>query len=563
MKQAKKPVKVLYIEDDRSSRILVRKLLKEPGFAFLEAATGLEGLDKAVKTKPDLILMDINLPDISGTELTTKIKNTPELKDTIIVALTALKNSHSRDLTLLAGCDGYLTKPIDVQKFAGQVLQFLKGKKEALALEKKEHTHGEYERTLVEHLTDKIRELSRANRKLSSTSQRLKGHSAYLEKILLILNHLQSCASPQDLKKTLVDEITENFHYDRCIFIDVNAENRVMQINYARGIEQDEWNKYTYPFNNAFFQRLFEEKQVVFVPRLSLVEDVKLQKMLRDFGTRQFFFAYLGIPVNPYRGSEIRQGIQPMLQSFLPRLYDQEDSDIDIMMERLQEYMASETLYRGGFVFLDSYHSRRRIYSYEYRFLESLFRTTSYMYQNLLLMEELKLLFVRAEKEAITDPLTNLFNYRYFMQQLNREISRDQRHRSRFSLILIDIDFFKMYNDTFGHQAGDLILRRIARLMMKNTRTSDTVARYGGEEFVIICPELDKPGAIQMAEKIRKIVQKMDLPKPKGLPYGELTISLGIATFPEDGQSAYRLIRSADQALYQAKESGRNKVCVA
>jgi diguanylate cyclase (GGDEF)-like protein len=184
------------------------------------------------------------------------------------------------------------------------------------------------------------------------------------------------------------------------------------------------------------------------------------------------------------------------------------------------------------------------------------------MYQNLTLMEQLRFLFVKAEKEAITDPLTELYNYRYFLLQLNREVSRAQRHKSVFSLIMIDIDFFKNYNDAYGHQTGDLILRRIAQAMLENTRNSDMVCRYGGEEFCIICPELSKEDAKKTAEKLRQIVQALELPKIKSVPTENLTISSGIASFPDDGSNAYQLIQNADKALYKAKESGRNQVCV-
>jgi diguanylate cyclase (GGDEF)-like protein len=146
--------------------------------------------------------------------------------------------------------------------------------------------------------------------------------------------------------------------------------------------------------------------------------------------------------------------------------------------------------------------------------------------------------------------------------QLNREVSRAQRHKSVFSLIMIDIDFFKSYNDAFGHQAGDLILRRIAHAMLENTRNSDMVCRYGGEEFCIICPELTKEDAKKTAEKLRQMVRTLELPIIKSLPTGYLTISSGIASFPDDGNNAYQLILNADKALYRAKESGRNQVCV-
>jgi len=127
---------------------------------------------------------------------------------------------------------------------------------------------------------------------------------------------------------------------------------------------------------------------------------------------------------------------------------------------------------------------------------------------------------------------------------------------------MIDIDFFKNYNDAHGHQAGDLILQRIAKEMMENTRVSDIVCRYGGEEFVIICPELEKRAALQMAEKLRQIVENIELPSIENHEKSKLTISSGVASFPDDGETAFRLIRNADKALYKAKETGRNRVCV-
>lgn len=557
-----KSVKILYIEDDIGSRILLRKVLGKPHFVMIEAPTGLAGLDTAIKEHPDLILMDIDLPDIRGNELTTKIKNTPGLKDIIVVALTALKDKDAREMTLVAGCDGFLSKPIDVQKFPGQVLQFLKGKKDVVDALEESTYRSRYEVSLVDRLTTKVQELESSNKKLEMTSKRLQDYNEHLENVLSIFSALQQSTNPDNLKKTLVNEICDRFKYDRCAFIDVDDEDMMMQINHARGIDKKEWNQFRYPYKSPVFQKLFQDRQVLIVPNLNLVDDPKLKRLLENIGSHQFVFAYLGTPIGQIKSADIRTRVLPLLESYMPSLHDQEDADIDVILGNLEEYLASESLYRAGFVFMDNFKSKRRIVPNEFRFLETLLRTTSYLYQNLLLMEQLRFLFVRAEKEAITDPLTDLFNYRYFMQQLNREISRDQRHKSVFSIIMIDIDFFKNYNDTFGHQAGDLILQRIAKEMMENTRVSDIVCRYGGEEFVIISPELEKKEALQMAEKIRHIVENMKFPSLQEGASGNLTISSGVASFPEDGETAFRLIQNADKALYRAKETGRNKVCM-
>lgn len=558
----KDTIKVLYIEDDPSARILLKKILSRPPFHYLEAVNGMEGMEIALKERPRLIIMDIDLPDIRGDELTTQLKSKKELKDVIVVALTALQEENAREKTLIAGCHGFITKPIDVQKFPQQLLQFLEGKREFVEPEKREIYHQEYEVALVERLSQKVQELEFFNKKLESTSQRLKDYSQSLENVLAILSALQSCTTPDLFIKSMIDEICHRFQFDRGVFIATDVESLMMEIKYARGIDPQTWENYRSPLETPFISKFFENKNVWFLRHLNQIEDAKLRDFLENFQSNQFVFAYFGIPINKYKSADNRDRILPLLESFLPTLVDQENLDVDIIINNLNEYLSNEYLYQSGFIFLDNYHSRRDLFiGEEFGFLESLIKTASYMYQNLMLMEQLRFLFVKAEKEAITDPLTDLYNYRYFLLQLNREVSRAQRHKSVFSLIMIDIDFFKIYNDTYGHQAGDLILRRIAQAMLENTRNSDMVCRYGGEEFCIICPELTKEDAKKTAEKLRQIVETLELPKIKS-PQGEsLTISSGVASFPEDGSNAYQLIMKADQALYRAKESGRNRVC--
>jgi diguanylate cyclase (GGDEF)-like protein len=162
---------------------------------------------------------------------------------------------------------------------------------------------------------------------------------------------------------------------------------------------------------------------------------------------------------------------------------------------------------------------------------------------------------------AITDTLTNVFNHRYFQEQLNLEVKRSQRYNRILSLIMFDIDTFKTYNDRYGHLEGDRILREIALLMKRNVRQMDTVSRYGGEEFTIILPETDLKGAKAVAEKIKREVEEMSLVNEKTKEVIKITVSAGVAMY-EHGLSKDNLIARADQALYQAKAEGKNKVCV-
>jgi two-component system, cell cycle response regulator len=163
------------------------------------------------------------------------------------------------------------------------------------------------------------------------------------------------------------------------------------------------------------------------------------------------------------------------------------------------------------------------------------------------------------EKLAHTDGLTELYNYRFFQRLLSVEMSRAQRFQRPLSLIMLDVDDFKMYNDVYGHQAGDQALRQLARLLRRSSRSYDLVARYGGDEFVVILPETNKKTAAEVAERIRTFVEKTRIEdEHQGLGW-HITASLGIASFPEDAAERADLIRKADQALYHAKTCGRNR----
>ncbi len=165
--------------------------------------------------------------------------------------------------------------------------------------------------------------------------------------------------------------------------------------------------------------------------------------------------------------------------------------------------------------------------------------------------------------QASRDPLTGLYNRRQLALDLQRELSRAKRYSTPLSLIMADVDFFKHYNDTNGHLAGDEILRQLAGLFVSNTRDVDTVYRYGGEEFIILLPQTDLAGAITVAEKLRQKVEKHSFPHGEKQPGGRLTISLGVAAYPDHARDAEGLILAADRALYRAKQSGKNRYATA
>lgn len=175
--------------------------------------------------------------------------------------------------------------------------------------------------------------------------------------------------------------------------------------------------------------------------------------------------------------------------------------------------------------------------------------------ENIMLLE-------KTEMMAITDELTKLYNHRYFVKSLNDELKRAGRYKQNLSLVMIDVDFFKNYNDTHGHLKGNDVLKEIARILAGTVRDVDIVARYGGEEFSIILPQTDKEKAVATAERIRAAVEGFNFYKGETQPGGRVTISLGVATFPHDGKASSDVVGRADEALYQAKREGKNRVCV-
>jgi diguanylate cyclase (GGDEF)-like protein len=162
---------------------------------------------------------------------------------------------------------------------------------------------------------------------------------------------------------------------------------------------------------------------------------------------------------------------------------------------------------------------------------------------------------------SITDSLTGLYNRKHLMETLDNEVARSKRHKHDFAVLVIDIDHFKEYNDTYGHLAGDEVLSRLASVFKKSVRSCDYVARYGGEEFILVLPEIGPEDGVKAAERIRKEVVKENFAgdgKPR-----EVTVSVGVASYPKDGDDSQAIIRHADAALYKSKESGRNRVVLA
>lgn len=178
--------------------------------------------------------------------------------------------------------------------------------------------------------------------------------------------------------------------------------------------------------------------------------------------------------------------------------------------------------------------------------------------KNITLIAEKIMLFQETQRLAITDGLSGLYNVRYFYDSLDKEIERTRRYSAVFSLILFDIDDFKALNDTFGHQAGDEVLRAVSSIFKGASRKADMVARYGGEEFILMLPNTSKEEAAAIAGRLKELIEDSDYIEGEKV---KITLSGGIASFPEDAPDAKTLLYAADMAMYEAKAKGKKKVC--
>ncbi len=167
-------------------------------------------------------------------------------------------------------------------------------------------------------------------------------------------------------------------------------------------------------------------------------------------------------------------------------------------------------------------------------------------------------LFETMKKEAVTDSLTELYNRRYFTEELKKEADRARRLNQPFTIISLDLDYLKKINDTYGHMAGDIAIKAIADVMKKNARSIDIPARLGGEEFSILLPGIDSNGGMVAAERIRAAIENEEVPQ-----IGKITASIGVGTYPEHSMNVDELVEMTDQAMYRSKINGRNRVTIA
>jgi diguanylate cyclase (GGDEF)-like protein len=542
--------KLLYIEDDPESREMMADILRIHGYSFISASRGLEGIRIATTEKPDLIIMDINLPDMNGYEVTTLLKSIKSLQQTPIIALTVDAEVLAKERTLAAGCDGFISKPINVSEFIKLLNEFLHGRKELVSLEVEKKILTEYNVRLVEKLKAKIEELEKLNQNLKIINEQFKrseGQLTTYNSRLFTMNNLANSLrvqqSPLQMLNLLPEMLTDGFGVERVVIFDYSPLTEVMKPITWVGFAGQNWLNHTFHLERAFYTDLEAESKILWIKNQSEILNQSLNRIAKIFESQAFVIGSLS-GHDERREPAVKREPLSFVQAGESEKEYEDDSPGKIL------------------IFLDRQTHHNPFAIYEFRVLKSFLQTAGIIYENMVLYHRsLKLLHIK-EQQAVTDPLTEVYNYRYFQSQIERELLRGSRHHKIFSIAMIDIDNFKQFNDTQGHRNGDQALKIIAQKLKDNIRKSDILSRYGGDEFVLILPELNKVQAKSLAQKLVQLIKDTKLPIKKDMPRVEVTISLGIASFPEDGSNEDTLLKKADEALYHAKESGRNQVCL-
>lgn len=348
-------------------------------------------------------------------------------------------------------------------------------------------------------------EVARQSQVIRQTNEELQARIKYLSLLYDIGNSINSIIEPDQLYQSLVNIISEQLGFEEFAVLILNQEADTLEIRASHGYEDDkEMRKIKFRLGEGI------SGIVAQTGKRQLIRDTaKDPRYLHYKGLHKKDGAFLCIPL------KVKGSVLGVFNFFRPK--------------------------RNGFT------------AQEIRLLSAIANQAAIAIEN-------AQLFNNTRQLSVTDELTGLANRRHFKNMLDLEKKRSARFRKPLSILMVDVDFFKKFNDTHGHLEGDHVLKKIAQILSHNVREVDLVARFGGEEFIVLLPNTSAQEALLVAEKLREIVERTPFPGEESLPSGNLTISIGCASCPEDTTDMDELENRADIALYEAKRRGKNAV---
>ena len=585
-------ITVLVIEDNEISMKLVKSLLTLGKYRVLEAENAEIGIELARDNHPDLILMDIQLPGMDGLTATRIIKEDPALKAIPVMAVTAYVMAGDKEKAIEAGCDGYISKPIETRTFLDTISKFIKydeGKEPYAAktstpknkimivddeplkvrLLAANLPDDEYEITEAHGGEEALRKVAIENPDLILLNITIPGINGY-DVTKILKNNPMTWAIPvllitdPDNQESQTKGLAAGA--DELFIKPVDATELLAKINSMLQLKQyREQLKVRQQSVDFFSDRACLEKRVEKdLPVILIVDDVEtdirlIQNYLRGepyhiiidrtgeeavslAEHKKIDLILLDIILPNMSGYEIASRLKDMEETkdipviFISALHDL-DSKIKGIKTGAVDFMTKP---------IDSRELRITI--------NNIIKKTA-------LMAEFRSQRLTASYTATTDILTGLHSPAYFKRLLEIEIKRSLRQKYPIALIMVDLDDFKNINDTLGYLTGDYILLKTGQIIKDNLREIDVAARYGGEEFAIAFPYTDKPRISTVVERLRQSISSHAFLEDPSNP-GQITACFGIVCYSSDAMTSDDLIKKAKLMLLEAKKKGKNQVCV-
>ena len=535
---------ILIVDDAPNSLQLLFKNLKDCGYKVLVAQSGKKAIKTALAVHPDLILLDVMMLELDGFATCRHLKTNDRTKDIPIIFMTALTETANKLQGFSLGAVDYITKPIDREELLARIQTHLSLK----SLQQRLVKDAAQQKLLFE-TSDRIRRSLDLQSILETATREIRSLLNCDLVWLAVLNNksisIQAYSAAEDINFKLAHSGGEET--SRCAL--------ALEWGFPCGAETGSLvnSEQTIPYD--YLCPNPEEYQFYLQGNIRVIDQKGTETFHKTTALPELQ-ARLIAPIVINFTQETDYGEFQLASA----LEDKADKVLRALDNTGSQQTSPRLIVKNslwGWLIADHGKSPRQWQVEEINLLKRL--TTS-----LAIGIKQGLLYQQLFQLTVLDSLTQVYNRRYFDQQLNLEWRRLQRVSSPLSLIMCDVDCFKIYNDTYGHQQGDKCLQRVAKAISTAIkRPADVLARYGGEEFTVILPHTPQSGAIKVAEAIRVAVKELKIPHLNSLADSVVTISVGIAsTVPNAEDNPYLLVEAADLALYQAKERGRDGIAV-
>jgi diguanylate cyclase (GGDEF)-like protein len=498
---------VLLVDDQAIVAEAVRRLLNEkPEIGLHYCANPIDAIKAANEIKPSVILQDWVMPSLDGLDLLHLFRSNPSTMETPIIVLSTEESPEIKSQAFAAGANDYLVKLPDKIELLARIEYHSKAHLNRIQRDEAFQTLRESQQNLSESnviLISLNRRLEETHEKLNTALQQAEQRTREAVRLTELMDVLQSCQTVEEAYRITGDTLPNILSCPSGALCITSPSRDLVEAVATWG--QKSGTQKTFVPQSCWALRR---------GRIHVVDDPS-SPLRCSHVDRSSAASYICVPL-------AAQG-ETLGVLYLECLRQASNPTLEIPDLGRQAIAVGERI--------------------------------SLALANLRLREVLR-------RQSIRDPLTGLFNRRYLEESLEREIRRALRNKEHVALLMIDIDHFKRFNDTFGHQAGDTLLREVGNFLLQRTRGQDVACRFGGEEFALILTGAHIEAARKRGELLCEEVRQLSV-LHAGQILGKISLSIGVSAFPGDGATTEELLRTADQALYRAKTDGRDRVTVA